>query len=352
QLREQLIAKIDVQATLPKLLATKGYVSFQSGKWWEGSYRRGGFTQGMTRGFPEPGGRHGDDGLAIGREGMKPIFNFIDDAIEDEKPFFVWYAPFLPHTPHNPPEELVEKYKQKGVESDSIARYYAMIEWFDATCGALFDHLDQRQIRDNTLVVYIADNGWIQQPNGSGFAPRSKQSPFEGGVRQPIVFSWPGHIQAGERGEQLCSSVDIVPTVLSAAGVEVPEGLPGYNLMPCLTSGNATPRAEVFGEGFAHDVTDINNPQASLLYRWLIVDRWKLILTYDGELGRYAQYHPRADVRPQLYDVLNDPRETKNLAAEHPKVVAAMAQQIHDWWPVTERQVETEYRAEAQKGKP
>jgi arylsulfatase A-like enzyme len=107
-LREKLIAKMDGPPTIMKLLGEKGYVSHQSGKWWEGSPARGGFTKGMTRGFPEPGGRHGDDGLKIGREGMEPVFEFIDEAVAAEKPFFVWYAPFLPHTPHNPPQRLFE----------------------------------------------------------------------------------------------------------------------------------------------------------------------------------------------------------------------------------------------------
>ena len=89
-----------------KLLTSNGYLAHQSGKWWEGSYSDGGFTHGMTHGDPERGGRHGDEGLKIGREGMKPITDFIDEATEAEKPFLVWYAPFLPHTPHNPPERL------------------------------------------------------------------------------------------------------------------------------------------------------------------------------------------------------------------------------------------------------
>ena len=95
----------------------------QSGKWWEGSYQRGGFTEGMTRGYPEKGGRHGDDGLGIGRNGMEPVLDFIDRSVADEKPFFVWYAPFLPHTPHNPPGRLFEKYQGKGVP-DRIALTY------------------------------------------------------------------------------------------------------------------------------------------------------------------------------------------------------------------------------------
>ena len=143
--KEILISNIDRIGTLPKWLAKQGYVSHQSGKYWEGSYQRGGFTEGMTRGYPEPGGRHGDDGLRIGRNGMEPVFDFIDRSVKAEKPFFVWYAPFLPHTPHNPPKRLHDKYLAKGIQ-DRIAKYYAMCEWFDETCGALVKHVDDSGI--------------------------------------------------------------------------------------------------------------------------------------------------------------------------------------------------------------
>ena len=112
--RAELISFIDKFDTLPELLAQRGYVSHQSGKWWEGNFSRGGFTHGMTRGFPQPGGRHGDDGLDIGRQGMEPIAQFMDAAIEQDHPFFVWYAPFLPHTPHNPPRRILDKYQRDG----------------------------------------------------------------------------------------------------------------------------------------------------------------------------------------------------------------------------------------------
>ena len=81
KLRGDLIAHIDEHPTVIKQLGAEGYLSHQSGKWWEGNFARGGFTHGMTRGFPEPGGRHGDDGLKIGREGMEPVFTFIDHAL-------------------------------------------------------------------------------------------------------------------------------------------------------------------------------------------------------------------------------------------------------------------------------
>jgi len=340
QLRADLIAHIDRHPTVPKLLGEEGYLSHQSGKWWEGNYKRGGFTHGMTRGFPEPGGRHGDDGLKIGREGMKPVFDFIDMATEEEKPFFVWYAPFLPHTPHNPPERLLKKYQDK-VDSPFVAKYYAMCEWFDETCGELTGYLDKKGLTDNTLIVYVCDNGWIQSPDKRGYALRSKQSPYEGGTRQPIMFSWPGVIEPGDRGDQLCSSVDLVTTMLSAGGAEIPENLPGYDLLPILKSGEPTPRKEVFGEGFAHDIADIENPEASLLYRWVIDGKWKLLLTYDGKVGRYQSSHPRTEKRPQLFDLLADPHEEKNLAAENPEVVARLAKKIAEWYPVKERKVQT-----------
>lgn len=341
ELRERLIAHIDGQTTLPQLLATRGYRSHQSGKWWEGNFRRGGFTDGMTRGFPEPGGRHGDDGLKIGREGMEPVLEFIDRCVADDQPFFAWYAPFLPHTPHNPPPRLLAKYKAKGIESEHVARYYAMVEWFDETCGQLTEHLDARGIREKTLIVYIGDNGWIQDPGSSGFAARSKQSPNEGGTRQPTMFCWPGVIQPGDRQQQLCSSVDIFPTALAAAGVDIPQELPGYNLLPNLRSGEPVPREQVFGESFAHDIADIDKPEASLLYRWVIDGKWKLLLTYDGKLGRYAKHHPLAEKGPQLFDLLADPHEERNLASAEPEVLASLAERLQKWWPVTERKVQT-----------
>lgn len=342
ELREQLISHIDRHPTLPELLAQRGYLSHQSGKWWEGSYRRGGFTHGMTRGFPEPGGRHGDDGLKIGREGMEPVFGFVDHAIAEEKPFFLWYAPFLPHTPHNPPERLLEKYRDQ-VDSLHVAKYYAMCEWFDETCGELIDYIDQKELTDNTLFVYVGDNGWIQDPEARGYAPRSKQSANEGGTRQPIMLSWRGVIEPQRREEELVSSVDLAPTVLSAAGASIPDNLPGINLLPVVRDGEPLERETIFGEGFAHDIADIDDPEASLLYRWAIHGKWKLLLTYDGQLGRYASSHPRTERRPQLYDLAADPHETTNVAAEHPEVVERLAKKIANWWPVTQRQVQTDW---------
>ena len=339
--RAELIANIDRFDTVPDLLGAEGYVSHQSGKWWEGNFRRGGFTAGMTRGFPQPGGRHGDDGLTIGRQGMQPVTDFLDQAVEGQKPFFLWYATFLPHSPHNPPQRLLAHYESLGLPA-TVAKYYAMCEWFDETCGQLIEHLEARGVRDNTLIVYVTDNGWIQSPDKNGYAPSSKQTPYEGGVRTPIMFSWPARLKPAERPE-LVTSLDLAPTMLAAAGAKIPADLPGLNLLPEMEHGEPIERDTIFGEGFAHDIADIHNPEASLLYRWCIQDRWKLLLTYDGEVNRYASSHPREEQRPQLFDLLADPHEETNLAGENPEIVEKLAAAIDRWYPVKERKAITSW---------
>ncbi len=326
--KEMLIQNIDRHASLPRLLAEQGYLCHQSGKWWEGSYQRGGFTHGMTRGYPEKGGRHGDDGLKIGREGMGPVLDFIDLAVKEDKPFFVWYAPLLPHDPHTPPQRLLDKYAVDG-RSIHVAKYYAMVEWFDETCGQLLDHLDQKGVSENTLVVYVADNGWIQKEDSAGYAERSKRSPYEGGVRTPILYRWTGKIKPADRPE-LGSSIDFFPTVLAAAGIDVPADRKGLNLLPYLTTDKAIERDTVFGESFAHDIADIKNREASLLYRWVIKGNMKLLLTYDGQTGRMV--YPPKDFAPKLYDLKADPHEKNNLAQEQPEVVKELTTLIDGWW--------------------
>lgn len=342
QLREQLIAKLDNQPTLPRLLSENGYLTFQCGKWWEGSFERGGFTDGMTRGFPKPGGRHGDDGLEIGRDGIEPLRKFLDKAANERKPFFIWYAPFLPHEPHNPPDEILQTYLDKGL-SPAVAKYDAMCEWFDLTCGQVLDELQQPGVEDNTLVVYVTDNGWIQEAgknNGGSFAARSKQSPYEGGTRTPIMFRWPKVLKPADRPE-LCSSLDLFPTILAAANLQPPADLPGLNLLPAIQAGQPIERDTIFGESFAHDIVDLDDPSATLNHRWVIQGEWKLILSYDGAQPRVK--HPIADYRPQLYQLSQDPAETTNVASEYPDRVATLAQLLQEWYPVSQRQTVLEW---------
>jgi len=341
QQRAELISKMDQFKTLPNLLRQKGYISLQTGKWWEGSYQRGGFDEGMTRGFPKPGGRHGDDGLKIGRKGVGVITDFMNKAKAQDKPFFVWYAPFMPHTPHTPPERIYKKYQGKGL-SESIAKYYAMIEWFDETNGQLLDHLEKTGQKDNTLIVYVSDNGWIANPTRTNsFLPRSKQSPGESGVRTPIMYSLPSQFEPQMRTEAT-SSIDIVPTILGAAGIEVPSNLPGENLFSNMKNETKIERDTIFGEGFAHDMDDLDNIESTLMYRWVIDGKWKLILSYDGRNISYQQFHKDVLAPPRLYSILGDEFEENNLAEKHPEIVAKLSQKLTDWYPLKERKILTQ----------
>lgn len=312
--REVMNQHLEAVPTLPRLLAAQGYVSLQTGKWWQGDFRRGGFTHGMTRGQ-----RHGDEGLDIGRKTMQPVFDFVAEAQKQKKPFFVWYAPMMPHTPHSPPADLLKKY-QAVAPSGNVAKYWAMVEWFDRTCGELLDHLDAQKLSDNTIIVYTADNGWVQNPTGP-LSVRSKRTPYEAGVRTPILIRWPGKTKPRAASE-FATSLDIMPTVLAACGSPIPAGLPGLNL---LDADALSKRKTVYGECFTHSVVDLNDPAKNIRHRWIIDGTTKLILP-----------HVPADVDgpgiSELYDLASDPSEAKNLAAAMPDRVAELTEKLNVWW--------------------
>lgn len=319
--KQAMIERFKQNDTIPKLLATKGYLSFQSGKWWEGEFSNGGFTSGMTHGDPKRGGRHGDVGLTIGRQTMKPVIDFIDEATAKEKPFFLWYAPMLPHDPHTPPQRLLEKYKDK-TDSIHVARYWAMIEWWDETCGTVLDHLEKKGLAENTIIIYLADNGWIQNPDAPKYAPRSKRSQYDGGLRTPIMVRWPAKVTPMRDDKTLASSIDIMPTILAACGVAQKPELPGVNLLELCAAdwkspdGRAAKRTTIFGDIYDHDQPDIADATKGRTHRWCIEGDYKLIVTLK-------------DDGAELYHVIADPLETKNLAATKSDVAARLRQQIN-----------------------
>lgn len=306
---------------LPQLLQSQGYLSFQTGKWWMGNYRSAGFTHGMSHGEKSRGGRHGDEGLEIGRQGMTPIYDFIAEARQRQRPFFVWYAPLLPHSPHTAPSRLIDKYRAVAPSLEH-ARYWASVEWFDETIGELLDHLDRQGLAKETIVVYVTDNGWVQSEKGDAISLRSKRTPYEAGVRTPILLRWPGRIKP-ERLENYASTLDLVPTLLTATGGKIPAGLSGVDLRDRRL---VMARRRIFGENFSHDAVDIRRPSTSLLSRWIIDDGWKLILPVPGV---NAEDVPD---RPLLYQIERDPDEQHDLAAREPGRVAQLRRRLDAWW--------------------
>ncbi|TKD63413.1 sulfatase [Flavobacterium sp. ASW18X] len=314
---EAVINHFNTLETLPKLLKNKGYLSFQTGKWWIGNYKNGGFDYGMTHGDPNRGGRHGDYGLEIGRKGMDTLYNYIDLALEKKKPFFMWYAPFLPHAPHTPPDSLLQKYLPKA-PTPYVAKYWAMCEWFDKTCGDLMNYIEEKGETENTLFVYVCDNGWIQNEDNSSYDKNSKRSPYDFGLRTPIMYKWKGKINPLRDSITLTSSLDMVPTVLDLVGISKPKDLDGISV---LNEKKLKSRKAIYGEIYDHD---FNTVDSSLQYRMVMTNPYKLILP--------NQENPQIKKEIELYNIYMDPKEENNLANEHPEVVSELKMKIESSW--------------------
>lgn len=322
--------QVDEFDTLPGLLAARGYRSFEGGKFWELHYENAGFTDGMSDGtLATMEGKKplklasGGKGLALGRETMQPLWDFL--ANQGERAFFVWFAPMLPHVPHDAPASFEEPYA--GYDLTSFARkYYANITRFDAVVGELMATLDRLGLRGNTLIVFLSDNGWEQPSqiaNSLSGGPKGKGSIYELGFRTPIIFSWPGRIPAGVIRNELVSIVDVFPTVLEFAGVPARTGWPGRSLVPLLTGDGSFGREFVCGSLDASARGPRSRPKN------------------DGQFFcRDAQWRyiwRRDERRSELYDLLEDPLENHNLIAHRPEVAARQHARLLAWIRENER---------------
>lgn len=305
-LRERLLEN---KLILPKALSDAGYLTFQTGKLWNASFRDMGFTHGMTG----AGGRHGGEGLSIGREGMEPIHRFVEEALEQKKPFFIWYAPLLPHDPHNPPERLKKKYAGKGPTTHNEV-YQAMIEWFDETCGELDGYLEQKGLKENTVILYLSDNGW--DPDHGYQGSRAKLTPYENGIRTPMFVRWPAKVKPQRDDETLASILDFAPTILHVAGVEAPEPLPGLDMRDRAAM---QARKSLIVEAYRHDIMDLTDPSKSRV-ALAVIDGW-MKLVEPGPVKPHESKRKFAELAgvTELFDLKSDPLEKTNLAEGRPE---------------------------------
>ncbi len=313
--RQQWIDHYSQQPQLPALLAEQGYLSLHTGKYWQGDPKKvSGFTHSMGETL-----RHGSKAsLGVGRDTMQPIYDFIEEARGEKKPFLVWYAPFLPHTPHTPPDRLYQKYKGK-TKRDAHAKYFAMVDWLDETCGDLMQYLDDNGLRENTMVMYINDNGW---PHGDESSYRGhKMSPWEQGVRTPIMVRWPGKVKPRMDETNLAINLDIAVTALAAAGIPVPKEMDGINL---LDDEAVKARDSIFIEDFDHDMVAPDRPEDSLEARGIISGDWKLVDMMEPDNTTAAGAY--------LFNLKNDPKEKNNLAGQQPHKVIELRKKLNDWW--------------------
>ena len=207
------------------------------------------------------GTRHGDAGLTIGRETMQPIYDFVDGAVKEQKPFFVWYAPFLPHTPHTPPERLLKKYLDKSPDEGTrqvlgdvrmVRRNVRPTARLPRRPQAPRQHAGRLRHRQR-LDSRPADNN------------RAKQSPFDFGLRTPITLRLPGKIEP--QRERRVRDVDR-PRADDLESCAASSRRPRCKGIDLLDAKAVAARKQIFGEIFTHNAVDVDVPASSLRFRW------------------------------------------------------------------------------------
>lgn len=240
-----------------------------------------------------------------------------------QRPFFCYLSTNAPHGPFNVEPRYRDLYSGHTA-SDNYARFLGMITNIDENFGRLRDKLRELHLEDNTILMFMSDNG--QTPVGDPAAQMYnagmrgfKGSPYDGGHRVPFLLRWPdGGNAAGRDIEQLTSYVDFMPTVLDLCGVQVPAGrtFHGESLRPLLAGRVDAHWAERV------ITTDTQRVAHPLKWRLSCVMRasWRLVN------------------RTELYNLADDPGQAKNVAAQHPALVAELQQGYEDWWELCSRQ--------------
>ena len=323
-------------ATLPALLKQAGYATFMGGKFWEEDHRAYGFTE------PDAPLR------TFVRDGQDDLLAFID-RFADEQPMFVWWGPALPHWPHNPPARFEEPIRPADVEvppwfegdrnvyREMEQKGLATVGWMDFELGRVVRKLEERGALERTLFVYLIDNGWST-------SLISKASPFDKGIRSPLVLSGLDSVPAGRRIAGLVDEVDVLPTILDYAGVAPPADVSGRSLRPVVEGASEELRDAVYGAAYGQQATEGLRPERDAYALFARTARWKYVLylrdvreewkvTTALVTGRLERSAGEED----LFDLAADPYELDDLAL-HPdlgETRAALRAGALQWWRET-----------------
>ena len=266
---------------------------------------------------------------------------FIENSHKQKRPFFVYLPDNCPHGPfHDVPPDDYKYYKSKDLgnenfpqkkghklppqgNTDKRVRIYSMVTNIDRNVGRLFEKLDELQILENTLVIFMVDNG----PNGRRYVAGMKgmkSHVHEGGIRAPFFMHWPARLKAGTRSDRIAAHIDVLPTLLNAAGVEPPGDLKldGRNLLPLLGKEHSNwPDREIVIQSHRGDVP--------VRYNHFMIrnQTWKLV--HPTGFGRESfEGMPKFE----LYNMADDPLELHDVAAQHPKIVRQLKAKYDNWF--------------------
>lgn len=328
------------EITLAEALKGAGYRSACIGKWHNGEQYP--FTpqgQGFDEAFGFNNGHWNNYFNPTLLRGSKPeeTKGYITDVLTDEAmkfisankdgSFFCYLSYNAPHSPYQVPDRYFDKFKAKGLD-DTVAAFYGMCENQDDNVGRLLAHLDAVGLADNTIVLYLTDNGGTAGVKTYNAGMRGgKTSVHEGGTRVPLFVRWPSAKWPPHLVKPITSHIDLYPTLLDLCGVAPPEGpkVDGVSLRPLL-EGKADPWPERVL--FTHNPIDETNKFPGAVR----TQQYRLVREITGPAGGSKAKANDASATPwQLYDMEADPAETNNLALEQPDRVASLAK-LYDGW--------------------
>ncbi|QDU88444.1 Arylsulfatase [Pirellulimonas nuda] len=224
-----------------------------------------------------------------------------------DEPFYIQVSHYAVHTPIQAIEEVAQRYRQSPGRLQTNAKYAALVESVDDSVGQILRTLEELELSDQTLVIFTSDNGGLLGPTNNAPLRSGKGFAYEGGIRVPFIMNWPGRIPGGKVNDTPIVSMDVLPTVLAAAGVEPPADRPidGVSLLPLALSGgaDALPTRPLVWH-FPH------YREAPGPYSIIRDGDWKLIKYWQGE--------------NELYNLKRDLSETNDLAGAEPEKAAEL----------------------------
>lgn len=239
------------------------------------------------------------------------------DRNAGERPFFL----YVPHTMVHTPIYVSEKFEGKS----GAGLYGDVVMELDWSVGQILDALRRGGVDDNTLVVFTSDNGpWLNFGDHAGSAGplrEGKGTMFEGGYREPCVMRWPRRIPAGTKCEELCSTMDLLPTIAGMIDAPLPDRkIDGHDITPLLTDDSATTPHEVFYCYYGRQLQAVRDGR----FKLHLPHSYRTLNGRPGGVGGRPVAYEQAGIGVRLYDLKNDVGETTDVAADHPKVVARL----------------------------
>jgi arylsulfatase A-like enzyme len=249
------------------------------------------------------------------------------------RPFFIYLPTNLPHLPAQVPKKYSKPYEGKLIH-DQAQRAAGMITHIDHRFGQMMKKLDKLGLRDNTIVIFMSDNGpvWTGKQIFLAGLRGKKGWVYEGGIRVPCVMSWPARWKGARRLNDIAAHIDIMPTLLDAAGVKPKKRIAfdGISLLALLGEGKSMPDRTLIIQGYPH-----SKPQKRRCF--MVTNRkYKLVQPVGYRKSDNKMYSPKpmpeSEFRYELYDIAKDPGESSDIAARHPEIVATMLKQYDRWY--------------------